>query len=342
MIDPLVPEVRMGVSMMQSVVSASSEPIGLAMSCLENEFLCVAKSVLITGITGQDGWYLRQLLESKKYQVHGWRRDECDITESEQVRVAIQQAQPDEIYHLAAQSHVDESEADSDGTMKVNVQGTENLLQCAQTEVPGTRFFFASSCQVFGDAAETPQKEATPFNPVNPYGVSKMEATMSVHKAREEGLFAVNGFLYNHESPRRGANFVTQKICLGAAAILAGKEKELRLGDTSMERDWTDARDIVQGMWLSLQTNQPDDYIFASGQTRSVQDVVEIAFETVGLNWEDYLVSDNSFKRKKEPSRLIGDASKAKAVLGWEPKTSFRDLIVEMVEAARDQITRSR
>jgi GDPmannose 4,6-dehydratase len=163
--------------------------------------------------------------------------------------VAIQQAQPDEIYHLAAQSHVTESEVDSDGTMKVNVQGTENLLQCAQSEVPGTRFFFASSCQVFGDAAEVPQNETTLFNPVNPYGVSKMEATMNVRKAREEGLFAVNGFLYNHESPRRGANFVTQKICRGVAAISAGKEEELRLGDTTMERDWTDARDIVRGMW---------------------------------------------------------------------------------------------
>lgn len=302
----------------------------------------MAKSALITGITGQDGWYLRELLEAKSYEVHGWRRDECDVTDAEQVRVAIQQAQPDEIYHLAAQSHVGECEADSDGTMKVNVQGTENLLQCAQTEVPGTRFFFASSCQVFGDAAEALQKETTPFNPVNTYGVSKMEATMSVHKAREEGLFAVNGFLYNHESPRRGANFVTHKICLGAAAILAGKEKELRLGDTSMERDWTDARDIVRGMWLSLQADQPDDYIFASGQTHSVQDVVEIAFEAVGLNWEDYVVHDNSIRRKKELRRMVGDASKAKAVLEWEPKISFRDLIVDMVEAARDQIMRSR
>ena len=301
----------------------------------------MARSALITGITGQDGWYLRQLLESKRYEVHGWRRDECDITEPEQVRVAIQQAQPDEIYHLAAQSHVGDSEADSDGTMKVNVQGTENLLQCAQTEVPGTRFFFASSCQVFGDAAEAPQKETTLFNPVNPYGVSKMEATMSVHKAREEGLFAVNGFLYNHESPRRGANFVTQKICHAAAAILAGKEKELRLGDTSLERDWTDARDIVQGMWLSLQADQPDDYIFASGQTHTVQEVIEIAFETVGLNWEHYVVRDESLNRKREPNRLVGDASKAKAVLGWEPENSLHNLIVEMTEAALHEISRS-
>ena len=169
-----------------------------------------------------------------------------------------------------------------------------------------------------------------------------MEATTKVYKAREEGLFAVNGFLYNHESPRRGANFVTQKICHGAAAIAFGIEEELRLGDTSMERDWTDARDVVRGMWLSLQANQPDDYIFASGQTHTVQEVVEIAFETVGLKWEDHVVRDDSFKRKKEPRDLVGDASKAKALLDWEPKTSFRDLIIEMTVAARTQMTRSR
>ena len=302
----------------------------------------MAKRAFITGITGQDGCYLRELLETKGYEVYGWDRDECDITNLDQVRVAIQQAQPDEIYHLAAQSHVGASEVDSSTTMKVNVEGTDNLLQCAQGEVPSTRFFFASSCQVFGDAVESPQKETTPFSPVNPYGVSKMEATIKVHKAREGGLFAVNGFLYNHESPRRGSNFVTQKICYGAAAIASGMDKELRLGDTSMKRDWSDARDVVRGMWLSLQANQPDDYIFASGQTHSVQEVVEIAFETVGLKWEDYVLCDDSFKRKKEPRDLVGDASKAKALLDWEPKICFRDLIIEMTVAARTQMMRSR
>jgi len=301
---------------------------------LKSEFLCVTRSAFITGITGQDGWYLRELLEAKGYEVYGWGRDECDITNPDQVRVAIQQAQPDEIYHLAAQSHVGASEADSSATMKVNVEGTDNLLQCAQDEVPGTRFFFASSCQIFGDAAESPQKETTPFNPVNPYGVSKMEATEKVYKAREGGLFAVNGFLYNHESPRRGSSFVTQKICHGAAAIALGRDKELRLGDTSIKRDWSDARDIVRGMWLSLQANEPDDYIFASGQTHAVQEVVEIAFQTAGLKWEDYVVSDDSYKRKKEPIDLIGDASKAKALLDWEPNNSFNELIIEMTRAA--------
>lgn len=298
-------------------------------------------SALITGVTGQDGWYLRELLERKGYEVFGWRRDECDVTDPEQVRVAVQQAQPDEIYHLAAQSHVGQSESAAAETMAVNVQGTENLLHSATAEVPHTRFFFASSCQVFGDAKETPQRETTPFNPVNPYGVSKMEATHKVRAAREAGLFAVNGFLYNHESPRRGEQFVSQKICRGAAAIAAGQAGELRLGETSMARDFTDARDMVRGIWLSLQAAEPADYIFASGETHTIQEVVEIAFETVGLNWAEHVVRDESFNRKTEPNRLIGDASKARAVLDWEPEKAFRELIVEMTQAALAQATRS-
>ena len=298
-------------------------------------------SALITGVTGQDGWYLRELLEGKGYEVFGWRRDECDVTDPEQVRVAVQQAQPDEIYHLAAQSHVGESESAAAETMAVNVQGTENLLHSAATEVPQTRFFFASSCQVFGDAKESPQRETSPFNPVNPYGVSKMEATHKVRSAREAGLFAVNGFLYNHESPRRGGRFVTQKICRGAAAIAAGLAGELRLGDASMARDFSDARDVVRGMWLSLQAKEPDDFIFASGETHTIQEVVEIAFETLNLDWREHVVCDESFNRKVEPSELIGDASKARAVLDWEPGNSFQALIEEMAQVALAQATRS-
>ena len=290
---------------------------------------------LITGVTGQDGWYLRELLEGKGYEVYGWRRDECDVTDPEQVRVAVQQAQPNEIYHLAAQSHVGDSEDAAEETQRVNVQGTENLLRSAQREVPEARFFFASSCHVFGDANESPQKETTPFKPVNPYGVSKLEATLRVRAARQAGLFAVNGFLYNHESPRRGEHFVTQKICQGAAAIAAGQSRELRLGDTSMQRDWSDAREIVRGMWLSLQVDQPDDFIFASGEAHTVQEVVEIAFETVGLDWEKHVVLDDQFKRPADPVCLVGDPSKARAVLDWEPKKGFRQLIVEMTRAAQ-------
>ena len=294
---------------------------------------------LITGVTGQDGWYLRELLEDKGYEVYGWRRDECDVTDPEQVRVAVQQAQPNEIYHLAAQSHVGDSEGAAQETRRVNVQGTENLLRSSQHEVPEARFFFASSCHVFGDATETPQKETTPFQPVNPYGASKVEATMRVRAARQAGLFAVNGFLYNHESPRRGENFVTQKICRGAAAIAAGQSQDLRLGDTSMRRDWSDARDIVRGMWLSLQVEQPDDYILASGEAHTVQEVVEIAFVTAGLDWEKHVVHDQQFDRSADPACLVGDPSKARAVLDWEPKKGFRELIVEMTRAAQRALT---
>ena len=294
---------------------------------------------LITGVTGQDGWYLRDLLEGKGYEVYGWRRDECDVTDPEQVRVAVQQAQPNEIYHLAAQSHVGDSEGAAQETRRVNVEGTENLLRSSQREVPEARFFFASSVHVFGDATETPQKETTPFQPVNPYGASKLEATLRVRAARQAGLFAVNGFLYNHESPRRGENFVTQKICRGAAAIAAGQSRELRLGDTSMRRDWSDARDIVRGMWLSLQVEQPDDYILASGEAHTVQAVVEIAFETVGLDWEKHVVRDQQFNRSADPACLVGDPSKARAVLDWEPKKGFRELIVEMTRAAQRALT---
>ena len=271
--------------------------------------------------------------------MYGWRRDECDVTDPEQVRVAVQQAQPNEIYHLAAQSHVGDSEGAAQETRRVNVQGTENLLRSSQREVPEARFFFASSCHVFGDTTETPQKETTPFQPVNPYGASKLEATLQVRAARQAGLFAVNGFLYNHESPRRGENFVTQKICRGAAAIAAGQSRELRLGDTSMRRDWSDARDIVRGMWLSLQVEQPDDYILASGEAHTVQAVVEIAFETVGLDWEKHVVRDQQFNRSADPACLVGDPSKARAVLDWESKKGFRELIVEMTRAAQRALT---
>ena len=294
---------------------------------------------LITGVTGQDGWYLRELLEGKGYEVYGWRRDECDVTDPEQVRVAVQQAQPNEIYHLAAQSHVGDSEGAAQETRRVNVQGTENLLHSSQREVPEARFFFASSCHVFGDTTETPQRETTPFQPVNPYGASKLEATLRVRAARQAGLFAVNGFLYNHESPRRGENFVTQKICRGAAAIAAGQSQELRLGDTSMRRDWSDARDIVRGMWLSLQVEQPDDYILASGKAHTVQEVVEIAFETAGLDWGKHVVRDQQFDRSADPACLVGGPSKARAVLDWEPKKGFRELIVEMTRAAQRALT---
>ena len=297
----------------------------------------------ITGITGQDGSYLKELLVGKRYEVHGWQRDECDVTNPESLRVALQQSQPDEIYHLAAQTHVGQSVEDEKATIEVNAQGTINLLECAREFVPNARVFFASSSEIFGRPDEVPQTEKTPMEPVNPYGVSKAQATEAVHQSRAEGAFAVNGILYNHESPRRGEYFVTQKICRGAAAIHRGEQTELKLGDTSAARDWSDARDVVRGMWQSLQADVPNDYIFASGKLHTVQEVIEIAFETVGLEWRECVKTDESLFRDCEPCRLVGDASKARTLLDWEPKNSFRKLIVEMTQTAMQyQATRSR
>ena len=300
-------------------------------------------SALITGITGQDGSYLKELLTGKSYVVHGWQRDECDVTNLESLRVALQQSQPDEIYHLAAQTHVGQSVHDEAATMEVNVQGTINLLESAREFAPDARIFFASSSEIFGRPEELPQTEKTPLSPINPYGISKARATEAVQQARAGGVFAVNGMLYNHESPRRRSSFVTQKICQGAAAIQRREQAKLKLGDTSAARDWSDARDVVRGMWQSLQADTADDYIFASGQLHTVQEVVEIAFETAGLEWQQYLEIDEFLFRDVEPSRLVGDASKARAVLDWESQNSFRELIMEMTRAAmQDQVTRSR
>ena len=291
-------------------------------------------SAFITGITGQDGSYLQELLTGKGYEVHGWPSAECDITQPDVLRVALQQSQPDEIYHLAAQTHVGDSAQAEAVTMAVNFQGTKNLLETAQREAPRARILFASSSEIFGRPDEVPQTETTPINPVNPYGESKACATEAVRAARAAGCYAVNGILYNHESPRRGPNFVTQKICRAAAAIARGEQSELKLGDTSAARDWSDARDIIRGMWLALQAEAPGDYIFASGQTHTVQNVIEIAFEAVKLDWRKHVIIDESLFRATEPRQLIGNPSKARAVLGWEAQTTFHELIVEMMEAA--------
>ena len=256
---------------------------------------------LITGVTGQDGWYLRELLERKGYEIFGWRRDECDVTDPEQVRVAVQQAQPDEIYHLAAQSHVGESESAAAETMAVNVQGTENLLHSAATEVPQTRFFFASSCQVFGDAKESPQRETSPFNPVNPYGVSKMEATHKVRAAREAGLFAVSGFLYNHESPRRREQFVSK-----SAAERRPSRQDKRPSCGWAIPPWR-GTSAIPVMWCGgcgcrcRQLSRATTF-FASGETHTIQEIVEIAFATLNLDWREHVKRDDSLNRKVEPS----------------------------------------
>jgi GDPmannose 4,6-dehydratase len=217
--------------------------------------------------------------------------------------------------------------------------GTLRLLEILRDLPDPPRFFHAASSEIFGRPAQTPQTETTPFAPINPYGCAKAFATQMVRVYRDShGLFAVNGILYNHESPRRGENFVTRKICRAAAAIKAGRQTELALGDTSAQRDWGDARDYVQGMWLALQHPTPDDYLFATGHLHTVQDIIEIAFAAVGLDWHRHVKLDSNFLRPAEPLQLVGDASKARAVLGWTPKTSFSELIREMTLAELDNL----
>jgi GDPmannose 4,6-dehydratase len=315
---------------------------------------------LITGITGQDGSYLTELLLGKGYEVHGlvrrtstlersrldhlYRDPETynqrlflhygELSDTTPLRRTLMKVQPDEIYHLAGQSHVGLSFEIPETTCEMTALGTLRLLEMIRDLPKLPRFFHAASSEIFGEPKESPQTETTPVAPVNPYGCAKAYAAQMVDVYRRAfKLFAVNGILFNHESPRRGENFVTRKIARAAAAIKLGQQKNLTLGSMSAKRDWGHARDYVEGMWMALQHDQPETFIFATGKLHSVQDVVEAAFKTVGLNWEDYVQQDQRLMRAMEPIHLVGDASKAKRVLGWEPKTTFAELIAEMTEA---------
>ena len=312
---------------------------------------------LITGITGQDGSYLTELLLSKGYEVHGTVRRTSNLDRSRlhhlyrdstiygkrlflhyaelddatTFRRVLMKAAPDEMYHLAGQSHVGLSFEIPESTCDMTAMGTLRLLEIIRDLPQRPKFFHASSSEIFGQPTQMPQDESTPFAPVNPYGCAKAFATQMVTVYRRTfGLFAVNGIMYNHESPRRGENFVTRKICRAAAAISLGQQKELPLGDTSAQRDWGDARDYVRGMWLTLQHAQPEDFVLATGQIHSVQDVVETAFAAVKLDWRNFVKQDARLLRPAEPMRLLGNAAKAKRLLGWEPNTTFRALIEEM------------
>jgi GDPmannose 4,6-dehydratase len=314
---------------------------------------------LITGITGQDGSYLAELLLSKGYEVHGMVREGADPTRSlvggsadrirfhvasfsdtDSLRRVVSEAGPDELYHLAAQTHVAPSVADPAATLDTNTLGTARLLEiCFESRTP-PRFFHASSSQIFGQPRVEPQDEETPVRPVNPYGVSKAASTSLVQIARESrGLFAVNGILYNHESPRRGSGFVTAKICGAAVAIRQGRQAFLSLGNTTSQRDWGDARDFVDGFWRALQAPVPGDYVFATGKLHSVQDIVEVAFTAVGVDWRGLLRTDPSLLRPADPTRVVGDPGKARRILGWEPKTNFETLVRWMV-ASEDERSR--
>lgn len=321
---------------------------------------------LITGITGQDGSYLTELLLEKGYDVHGVVRRTSTLERSRldhlyrdpniynkrlflhygelndptTLRRVLTKVEPDEIYHLAGQSHVGLSFEIPETTADMTAMGTLRLLEMVRDLPRLPRFFHASSSEIFGQPKIVPQNEETPIAPVNPYGCSKAFATHMVRIYRQTfKLFACNGILYNHESPRRGENFVTRKICRGAAAIKLGLQKELVLGDTSAQRDWGHARDYVQGMWLTLQHDQPDDYIFATGALHSVQDVVDVAFNAVGLDPKNYIRQDPRFMRPSEPQRLVGDATKAQKVLGWKPGSTFEQLIREMTECELDLLS---
>jgi GDPmannose 4,6-dehydratase len=311
------------------------------------------RRALITGITGQDGSYLAEFLLDRDYEVHGMVRrsstEKFDRIEHIRNRVTLHQgdlldqrslvdtlraAQPDEIYNLAAMSFVAASWVQPTLTTEFSGTGVTRMLEAMREASPDARFYQASSSEMFGKVLEIPQTETTPFYPRSPYGVAKVYGHFITVNYRESyGLHATTGILFNHESPRRGLEFVTRKVTWHAAAIKLGLETELRLGNLDAERDWGFAGDYVRAMWLMLQQDEPSDYVVATGIAHSVRDCVEVAFEHVGLPLGDHVVLDPAYLRPAEVEHLVGDASKAKRVLGWEPEVSFEQLIRMMVDA---------
>jgi GDPmannose 4,6-dehydratase len=314
---------------------------------------------LITGITGQDGSYLAELLLSKGYEVHGLVRRSSVLSRSrlEQLhhgddgdRVTLhygdlddplglvrllEQTQPDEVYHLAAQSHVQVSFDLPDYTGSVTGLGTLRLLEAMRVAQVPARFYQASSSEMFG-SAPPPQHEGTPFHPRSPYALAKVYAYWATVNYREAyGMFATNGILFNHESPRRGENFVTRKVTKAVAAISAGLQEKVHLGNLDAKRDWGFAGDYVEGMWRMLQHHEPDDFVLATGEAHSVRELCEIAFGHAGLDYRDHVVVDPRYFRPAEVDYLLGDASKARRVLGWTATTTFTDLVTMMVDADR-------
>jgi len=318
------------------------------------------KIALITGITGQDGSYLAELLLEKGYTVHGivrrtsnllrsriehLRRDEKiygrslflhygDLSDSATLRRIIVDVRPMELYHLAGQSHVGLSFEIPESTCEEAGMATLRLLEIVRSHSQPVRFYHASTSEIFGNAREVPQTESTPMRPTSPYGCAKAFATQLAQVYRESyGLFVCNGILYNHESPRRGENFVTRKIARAAARIARNLETELVLGNIESQRDWGRAQDYVQAMWLMLQHHTADDYVVATGETHSVREFVEAAFAVVDLPWQKYVKHDSAFNRPTEPVQLVGCADKIGKILSWTPGGTFRELVHEMVEA---------
>lgn len=313
----------------------------------------MTRRALITGITGQDGSYLSELLQEKGYEVHGLVRRTSGLTRSRLphgpgaptlhygdlldpsgLTRLITTVEPHEIYHLAAQSHVKVSFDMPTYTAQTTGLGTLALFDAIRASGQSPRVYQAGSSEMFGNAEEVPQRETTPFHPRSPYGAAKVFAHWTAVNHREAyNLFACNGILFNHESPRRGENFVTRKITRAVAAIKLGLQKTLVLGNLDAKRDWGFAKDYVEGMWRMLQHHEPDDYILATGETHTVQEFCERAFSRVDLNWEKYVVIDPAYYRPTEVNLLLGDASKAKKKIGWSPKTTFAELVDLMVDA---------
>lgn len=313
----------------------------------------MAKHALITGLTGQDGSYLAEMLLDKGYEVFGLvRRSSSETTERidhyiDRVKMvsgdlldqssllnALDESQPDEVYNLAAQSFVAESWKEPVYTGDVDALGVTRLLEAIRRVKPDARFYQASSSEMFGKVAETPQRETTPFHPRSPYGVAKVYGYYITMNYRESyDMYAANGILFNHESPRRGIEFVTRKITDGVAKIATGHADQLALGNLDSKRDWGFAGDYVEAMWMMLQQDAPGDYVIATGETHSVREFCEIAFQRASLDYEKYVVQDPRFMRPAEVELLLGDPSKAKAEIGWEPKVSFRELVEMMVDA---------
>ncbi len=308
---------------------------------------------LITGITGQDGSYLAEFLLSKGYQVYGIVRRSstenferiahirdrielinADLLDQVSLSQALLKTQPDEVYNLAAQSFVPTSWEQPVLTAEFTAIGVSRLLEAIRSSAPNAKLYQASSSEMFGKVQETPQRETTPFYPRSPYGVAKVYGHFITVNYRESyGLYAVSGILFNHESPRRGLEFVTRKITDGVARIKAGLQKELRLGNLDAKRDWGFAGDYVRAMWMMLQQPEPKDFVIASGVAHTVRDFAKIAFETVGLDYRDYVKVDPAFFRPAEVELLLGDCSLAKKQLGWTPEVSFPQLVKMMVEA---------
>jgi GDPmannose 4,6-dehydratase len=326
------------------------------------------KIALITGITGQDGSYLTELLLEKGYAVHGIVRRTSnllrsriehlrhdpkiyeknlflhygDLSDTTTLRRIFREVNPSEVYHLAGQSHVGLSFELPESTCDEAGMATLRLLEIVRDQTQPVKFYHASTSEIFGNASESPQTEETPMRPTSPYGCAKAFGTMLGRVYRQSyGMFVCNGILYNHESPRRGENFVTRKIARAAARISRGLDVDLVLGNLESKRDWGRAQDYVVAMWLMLQHEKADDYVVATGETHSVREFVEAAFKLVGLDWKKHVKQDPAFDRPIEPARLVGSAEKIRKTLGWKPSGDFEQLVREMVEAEVEELSKS-